>query len=86
MIELTENLLYKLEEKMMALMSDAEGMRQQIQRLQQENVTLRQEKENHTRKLQDLVSLFDSVTLSAEQVAAPAPQLYSTVTPIIAQG
>lgn len=85
MIELTENLLYKLEEKMMALMSDAEGMRQQIQRLQQENATLKQEKENHTRKLQDLVSLFDSVN-PAEQAAAPASQSYSTVMPIIAQG
>ena len=86
MIELTENLLYKLEEKMMALMSDAEGMRQQIQRLQQENVALKQEKETHTRKLQDLVSLFDSVNPSTEQAAVPASQSYSTVTQISAQG
>ena len=61
MIELTENLLYKLEEKMMLLLTDSEGLRQQISRLQQENAALRQERENHTRKLQDLINLLDSV-------------------------
>lgn len=86
MIELTENLLYKLEEKMMLLLSDAENMRQQIHRLQQENIALRQEKEGHTRKLQDLVSMLDSVA-STEHSAPPASvQQYSTVMPIIAQG
>lgn len=85
MIELTENLLYKLEEKMMLLLSDAESMRQQIHRLQQENVALRQEKEGHTRKLQDLVSLLDSVSPS-EHIAPPTHiQQYATVMPIIAQ-
>lgn len=85
MMELTENLLYKLEEKMMLLLSDAEGLRQQIHRLQQENTALRQEKEGHTRKLQDLVSLLDSV--NPTEHAAPAPvQQYATVMPIIAQG
>lgn len=85
MIELTENLLYKLEEKMMMLLSDAESMRQQIHRLQQENAALRQEKDGHTRKLQDLVSLLDSVG-PAEHVAPFAPvQPYATVMPIIAQ-
>ncbi|HTM64569.1 MAG TPA: hypothetical protein VL360_08765 [Gammaproteobacteria bacterium] len=83
MIELTENLLYKLEEKMMALLSDAESMRQQIQRLQQENSALRQEKDGHTRKLQDLVSLLDSV--NPVEHAAPSQQ-YATVMPIVAQG
>ena len=85
MIELTENLLYKLEEKMMLLLSDAESMRQQIHRLQQENVALRQEKDGHTRKLQDLVSLLDSVH-PVDHVAQLAPvQQYTTVMPIIAQ-
>lgn len=84
MIELTENLLYKLEEKMMALLSDAESMRQQIQRLLQENAALRQEKDGHTRKLQDLVSLLDSVN-PVEQ-AMPAAQQFATVMPIVAQG
>ena len=84
MIELTENLLYKLEEKMMLLLSDAEGMRQQIQRLQQENASLRQEKENHTRKLQDLVSLLDSVN-PVDHAPTAMTQPFATVMPIIAQ-
>lgn len=84
MIELTENLLYKLEEKMMQLMSEAEGLRHQLQRLQQENAAFRQEKENHTRKLQDLVSLLDSVNPSEHASAVSQP--FATVMPIIAQG
>lgn len=84
MIELTENLLYKLEEKMMQLMSEAEGLRHQLQRLQQENAAFRQEKENHTRKLQDLVSLLDSVNPSEHVSAVSQP--FATVMPIIAQG
>jgi regulator of replication initiation timing len=76
MIEVTENLLYKLEEKMMALLTDAEGLRQQVQRLQQENAVLKQDKDNHTRKLQDLVSLLDSV--SATDQAAPFASAYGT--------
>ncbi len=68
MIELTENLLYKLEEKMMVLLTDAEGLRQQVQRLQTENAALKQEKDNHTRKLQDLVGLLDSVNATDQTV------------------
>ena len=82
MIEVTENLLYKLEEKMMALLTDAEGMRHQIQRLQQEVVTMKQEKENHTRKLQDLVSLLDSV--SPDQ-SSPMNSAYAAVKPMLVQ-
>jgi regulator of replication initiation timing len=86
MMELTENLIYKLEEKMMLLLSDAEGMRQQIQRLLQENTTLKQEKDsqarklqdleqeksNNTRKLQDLVSLLDSVSPTEQSMPMSA--------------
>lgn len=74
MIELTEkieNVLYKLEEKMMVLFAENEKLRQQAQQLQvvqAENAALKQEKESNTRKLQDLLSLFDSVNqISAEQ-------------------
>ena len=92
MIELTENLLYKLEEKMMLLLSDAEGLRQQIQRLQQENTSLKQEaaalqqeKSNSTSRLQALVALLDSVN-PVERVAAPAiAPVFTTVVPISAE-
>lgn len=77
----TENLLYKLEEKMVALLTDTEGLRndnetlrqereelrQQVQRLHQEVATLKQDKETHSRKLQDLISLLDSVNPTTEQ-------------------
>ena len=46
------------------------------QRLQQENAVLKQDKDNHTRKLQDLVSLLDSV--SATDQAAPFGSAYGT--------
>lgn len=85
MIELTENLLYKLEEKMMLLLTDAEGLRQQIQRLQQENATLKQEKDNHTRKLQDLVSLLDSVNTTDQAAQYGASYASAAAKPVLVQ-
>lgn len=58
---MTENLLQKLEEKMMMLLSEVEGLRKENQRLGQENVVLRVEKESHAKKLQDLIALLDAV-------------------------
>ena len=82
MIELTENLLYKLEEKMMQLLADAEGLRQQVQRLQVENNAYKLEKDNNARKLQDLVNLLDSVS-SVEYSAPIAATSYAT--PVLVQ-
>lgn len=83
MIELTENLLYKLEEKMMLLLTDSEGLRQQITRLQQENAALRQEKESHTRKLQDLINLLDSVNPVEQPVQVNNAYAAATVKPLL---
>ena len=85
MIELTENLLYKLEEKMMSLLTDSEGLRQQLQRLQQENAALKQERENHSRKLQDLINLLDSVNATEQpvQVNNTYANVTSTVKPLL---
>ena len=83
MIELTENLLYKLEEKMMLLLADVEGLRHQLQRVQQENSAMKQEKENHARKLQDLVSLLDSVNPSE---VTPMSANYGIPKPMLVQG
>lgn len=65
---MTENLLQKLEEKMMTLLTEVEELRKQIKNLNHENSILKLEKEkylhekaNHERKLQDLISLFDAV-------------------------
>lgn len=98
MIELTENLLYKLEEKMMLLMSEAESLRQQIQRMQQENAALKQESEGHVRKihefeqekdsnnkrLQALVALLDSVNVPEAQAPVVSAPAYAA--PVLVSG
>jgi len=58
---MTENLLQKLEEKMMLVLTEMEDLRKEVQRLSHENAAFKQEKEGQMRKLQDLVSLLDSV-------------------------
>ncbi len=59
---MTENLLQRLEEKMVTLISEVEELRNQVQRLANENASLQSEKEHHGRKVQELISLLDSVT------------------------
>lgn len=65
---MTENLLQRLEEKMMVVLSEVEELRKENQYLNHENLELKREKEkfltekvNNERKLQDLISLFDAV-------------------------
>jgi regulator of replication initiation timing len=58
---MTENLLQKLEEKMMILLTEVEDLREQTQRLNHENTSLKIERESHAKKLQDLISLLDAV-------------------------
>lgn len=58
---MTENLLQRLEEKMVTLISEVEELRNQVQRLASENASLQSEKEHHGRKVQELISLLDSV-------------------------
>ena len=58
---MTENLIQKLEEKMIVVLSELEHLRKELQRLNHENLSLKIEKETSGRKLQDLVSLLDSV-------------------------
>lgn len=77
---MTENLLQKLEEKMMMLLSEVEDLRKDVQRISHENSALRFEKENNSKKLQDLISLLDSVSamdnaMSNINMAIPKPVL-----------
>ena len=58
---MTENLLQKLEEKMMLLVAEIEDARKEISHLSQENTALRAEKEKHAKKLHELLSLLDVV-------------------------
>ena len=66
---MTENLLQKLEEKMMVLLTELEDSRKDIQRLNNENSTLKLEKESfqterqtYSKKLLGLLELLDSIT------------------------
>lgn len=58
---MTDNLLQKLEEKMMSLLTELETLRNESHRIKQENSALRSEQANHAKKLQGLVSLLDAL-------------------------
>lgn len=70
-------LLNKLEEKMMALLSEVEDLRKETKQLSQDNAALKasldahaSEKVNHTKKLEDLISLLDAVNVGEEASSA----------------
>lgn len=65
---MTESLLQKLEEKMVLLISEVEDLRKEIQHLNHENSSLRMERENHARKLQELIGLLDTVVSGSDMV------------------
>lgn len=72
---MTENLLHKLEEKLMGLLTEVEELRREIQYLKYENTSLRTEKEKvlldkaaHEKKLQELISLLDVVNVVEAQI------------------
>ncbi len=61
---MTETLLQKLEEKTMNLLTEMEKLRNEMKQLRQDNHALRSEKDNNSRKLQDLMALLDATFLS----------------------
>ena len=67
---MTENLLQKLEEKMLMLLSEVEELRKNLQHLSHENSTLKYERENNARKLHDLIGLLDAVNNIDTSLAA----------------
>lgn len=87
---MTENLLQKLEEKMMLLLSELEDSRKEIEisrkeiaRLTKENELLLCEKVSHANKLQDLISLLDTIDLNEPLIANVNIQ---AVKPALVQG
>lgn len=58
---MTDNLLYALEEKIVTLLSELENLRQENQRIKQENGILKSSQLEYTRKLQGLIALLDSL-------------------------
>jgi len=63
---MTDNILQKLEEKVMLLLTELEGLREELGQLRQENAQFRAEKMTYTKKLQALVSLLDSLEVTDE--------------------
>lgn len=59
---MTENLLLKLEEKMTSLLSELENLRKELLDVRHENASLKSEKQNTTKKLQDLVAVLDMMS------------------------
>ncbi len=83
---MTENLLQKLEERMMTLLSEVEGSRKEIQRLTSENTALKNEIERHifdnqknTKKVEEMLQLVESInnveTLVSNVSAMPVKPL-----------
>ncbi len=67
---MTENLLQKLEEKVMTLLMELDGARKEVSRLKQENMALRNHQSDHVKKLQNLVSLLDSMDVTQSATIA----------------
>ena len=85
---MTEALLQKLEEKMMCLLSEVEDLRKDVVRLHHENSHLKYEKEHHTKKVTDLISLLDAVTAVDNAAASVSASHVSpiAVKPVLIQG
>jgi len=79
---MTDSLLQKLEEKMMVLLTEVEDLRKEVKRLNHENTSLKIDRENHSKKLQDLILLLDTVNLSENPTTNP---LISMVKPVLIQ-
>lgn len=58
---MTDNLMQKLEEKVMSLVAELENLRKELNQLRQESFAFKAEKNHHAKKLQGLVSLLDAV-------------------------
>lgn len=89
MLEKPDVLFYKLEEKLVALLSERDGLIGDNQRLTMELQELKAEKEVHARKLHDLVLLVESVN-DEPQTHVVAAESFSpslaAIKPLMAQG
>jgi len=86
---MTEALLQKLEEKMMLLLSEVEDLRKDVQHFKAENTALKFERENHARKLHDMLSLLDAVNVVDTAMAnanSVSHSNFSPMKPTLVQG
>lgn len=80
----TENLLQKLEERMMLLVSELENLRQGNMQLNHELSMLKSERENNSKTLNELISLLDSV--GSTEAALANPPISALAKPMLVQG
>ena len=85
MFEKAETLFYKLEEKLVALISERDNLIRENQALITENQELKSEKELHSKKLHELVLLVESVNEPKSNTEHFSPSL-AAIKPLIAQG
>ena len=70
----TENLLQKLEEKVMLMLAEVEDLRKELRSMEEENVNLRAERdglrsqmENNSNKVGELIELLNTVCATETQ-------------------
>lgn len=71
---MTENLLIKLEDRIMTLVTEMESMQKLVAHLKAENAALKSDKDTFTLKLQGLIALLDTLE-SAESVQPMKPAI-----------
>jgi regulator of replication initiation timing len=72
---MTDELLQKIESKMMVLLAELEESRDRLVQLSEENTHLKNEKSAYTKKLHSLLSLFDVIE-KEESISAKAPMTH----------
>jgi regulator of replication initiation timing len=80
---MTENLLQKLEEKMMMLLSEIESLRVEVVTVKRDNAALKIEREKSEERLRGIISLLDSVSMLDAPVSQPAMVMAK---PVLVQG
>ena len=78
---MTENLLQKLEEKMMQLLTELEDARRELRRLNDETSFLKMERDAYTEKLSGLVGLLGDTIGAADNNRMAMP----TMKPVLVQ-
>ena len=73
---MADNLLQKIEERVLALLNELEGMRSEIVKLRNENAILRDDHGTHVEKLEGLIALLDVLDYSD----SPATESYQAKT------
>lgn len=63
---MTENLIQKLEEKVMTLLTELETLRKEHLRVKQEHATMKADKQESVKKMQNLLSLLETVDSTVE--------------------